>query len=306
MKIGLVRRGYSRTGGAEAYLRRFAEAAVAAGHDACCFPSNGRSAEWPFDAHPRSVERFPAALCRCARSSCRRGDRLRFSLQPRTRLGVRRSIARATACMPPGWSGGRVSSRRGSRGSAALQRQASRDPRARKASLQPGGARQVIANSRMVKREIERHFGYPSEQHPRRPQRRAGSHRGAGRARGEARARTRARRRRLRRCFSRAPAGSGKGLRFAIEAVNAARADRVTLLVAGRGNHSAAAAFEARALPRSGGEMPPLLAAADAFILPTIYEPFSNACLEALAAGLAGHHDRVQWFCGDHRARRGR
>jgi UDP-glucose:(heptosyl)LPS alpha-1,3-glucosyltransferase len=28
------------------------------------------------------------------------------------------------------------------------------------------------------------------------------------------------------------------------------------------------------------------LAAADAFILPTIYEPFSNACLEALAAGL--------------------
>jgi UDP-glucose:(heptosyl)LPS alpha-1,3-glucosyltransferase len=28
------------------------------------------------------------------------------------------------------------------------------------------------------------------------------------------------------------------------------------------------------------------LAAADAFILPTLYEPFSNACLEALAAGL--------------------
>ena len=29
-----------------------------------------------------------------------------------------------------------------------------------------------------------------------------------------------------------------------------------------------------------------LLAAADAFVLPTLYEPFSNACLEALAAGL--------------------
>jgi UDP-glucose:(heptosyl)LPS alpha-1,3-glucosyltransferase len=28
------------------------------------------------------------------------------------------------------------------------------------------------------------------------------------------------------------------------------------------------------------------LAAADAFILPTIYDPFSNACLEALAYGL--------------------
>jgi UDP-glucose:(heptosyl)LPS alpha-1,3-glucosyltransferase len=30
----------------------------------------------------------------------------------------------------------------------------------------------------------------------------------------------------------------------------------------------------------------PLYAAADIFILPTIYDPFSNACLEALACGL--------------------
>jgi UDP-glucose:(heptosyl)LPS alpha-1,3-glucosyltransferase len=32
--------------------------------------------------------------------------------------------------------------------------------------------------------------------------------------------------------------------------------------------------------------MPALYAAADIFLLPTIYDPFSNACLEALAAGL--------------------
>jgi UDP-glucose:(heptosyl)LPS alpha-1,3-glucosyltransferase len=30
----------------------------------------------------------------------------------------------------------------------------------------------------------------------------------------------------------------------------------------------------------------PVYAAADIFILPTIYDPFSNACLEALASGL--------------------
>jgi UDP-glucose:(heptosyl)LPS alpha-1,3-glucosyltransferase len=33
-------------------------------------------------------------------------------------------------------------------------------------------------------------------------------------------------------------------------------------------------------------ELVPVYAAADIFILPTIYDPFSNACLEALASGL--------------------
>src|SRR5262249_45005249 len=33
-------------------------------------------------------------------------------------------------------------------------------------------------------------------------------------------------------------------------------------------------------------DLVPVYAAADIFILPTIYDPFSNACLEALACGL--------------------
>jgi UDP-glucose:(heptosyl)LPS alpha-1,3-glucosyltransferase len=33
-------------------------------------------------------------------------------------------------------------------------------------------------------------------------------------------------------------------------------------------------------------DLVPAYAAADVFILPTIYDPFSNACLEALACGL--------------------
>src|SRR6185369_14360371 len=44
MKLGLVRRGYAETGGAEAYLRRFADAAVAAGHECVLF-----TADWPRD-----------------------------------------------------------------------------------------------------------------------------------------------------------------------------------------------------------------------------------------------------------------
>jgi len=33
-------------------------------------------------------------------------------------------------------------------------------------------------------------------------------------------------------------------------------------------------------------DLRPIYAAADIFILPTVYDPFSNACLEALASGL--------------------
>src|SRR5580704_10626663 len=49
MKIGLVRRGYSRTGGAETYLRRFAEAAAEAGHAIVLFSEQWPPGEWPFE-----------------------------------------------------------------------------------------------------------------------------------------------------------------------------------------------------------------------------------------------------------------
>jgi UDP-glucose:(heptosyl)LPS alpha-1,3-glucosyltransferase len=65
------------------------------------------------------------------------------------------------------------------------------------------------------------------------------------------------------------------------------------LLVAGRGN---AGLYKTKRLRfwreepvqflGEVGDMLPVYAAADIFILPTIYDPFSNACLEALACGL--------------------
>src|SRR5205823_3677011 len=47
------------------------------------------------------------------------------------------------------------------------------------------------------------------------------------------------------------------------------------------------------------GEVPDLrsvYAAADIFILPTIYDPFSNACLEAMASGLPVVTTRANGF----------
>jgi UDP-glucose:(heptosyl)LPS alpha-1,3-glucosyltransferase len=91
-------------------------------------------------------------------------------------------------------------------------------------------------------------------------------------------------------------AGSGwerKGLLFAIEAAALCNDRKMRLLVAGRGN---ARLYKTRRLRfwreepvQFLGEVADMLrvyAAADIFILPTIYDPFSNACLEALACGL--------------------
>ena len=152
-------------------------------------------------------------------------------------------------------------------------------------ALFTGGARRVIANSQMVKDEIIRFYGTPAEHVQ-------VVHNGVPFHTAEPGAR-----KNVRKELAIAPqefvvafAGTGwerKGLRHAIAAVNALK-NPATLLVAGRG--------ERRGLPTSGrvkflGALPgeklrAVLAAADVFVLPTIYDPFSNACIEALAAGL--------------------
>jgi UDP-glucose:(heptosyl)LPS alpha-1,3-glucosyltransferase len=91
-------------------------------------------------------------------------------------------------------------------------------------------------------------------------------------------------------------AGSGwerKGLLFAIEAAALCRNLKMRLLVAGRGNarpyQSKRLGFWREEPAQFLGEVTDMLrvyAAADIFVLPTIYDPFSNACLEALACGL--------------------
>ncbi|PYI70534.1 MAG: hypothetical protein DMF08_11170 [Verrucomicrobia bacterium] len=91
-------------------------------------------------------------------------------------------------------------------------------------------------------------------------------------------------------------AGSGwerKGLLFAIEAMALCKNPEMRLLVAGRGDARPYKTMRLRFWREDPvqflgevADLAPLYAAADIFILPTIYDPFSNACLEALASGL--------------------
>ena len=82
-------------------------------------------------------------------------------------------------------------------------------------------------------------------------------------------------------------AGTGwkrKGLRYAVAALARADIPGAKLVVAGRGRRPASCGFGVMFLGPLR-DVRPLLSASDVFILPTVYDPFSNACLESLAVG---------------------
>ncbi len=147
-----------------------------------------------------------------------------------------------------------------------------------------GGARRVIANSQMVKREATQFYGYPAEQIEVVPN-------GVPLADFHPDSEARALRRKILRLREDEIAvlfvGSGwerKGLRFAITAVTSLGGN-FRLFVAGRGRGRRVGGGVVQRLG-AVRDLPALYAAADIFVLPTHYDPFSNACLEALASGL--------------------
>lgn len=277
MKIGLVRRGHSSTGGAEAYLIRLACALQALGH----VPALVTTADWPDARWPnnqilrlggKSPDDFAAAF-RSAKTGC--DVHLSLERVPgcevyRAGDGVHAAWLARRAAFEPFW------------------RRATRWLNAKHAQLlklenqvfDPANTRAIIANSDLVRREILEHSGFPAEKihvvynglsSPTMPADRAGSRERLGI--GEEK---------LCALF----VGSGwqrKGLRTAIRAVE--KLKNATLLVAGRGPSDAFRSRRALFVGPTDG-LATLFGAADVFVLPTYYDPFSNACLEAMAAGL--------------------
>lgn len=278
MKIGFVRRGHSSTGGAEAYLLRLASAVVREGH----VPQLVTSREWPEGNWPNEfVARLdgssPITFAREVERAASGADVI-FSLERifacdvyRAGDGVHGAWLERRAKFETFWQRSFRWVNGKHRSLLKLERML----------FSNGGARYVIANSAMVRDEIAGRYDFPSERIDVIP-----NGYDAPRISPELRRQRRAELRIADAAFVALFAGSGwkrKGLRTAVDAVRSM--DGVTLLVAGRGNPDAFAGRNVRFLgPRQ--DLQPDFAAADVFVLPTIYDPFSNACLEAWAAGL--------------------
>ena len=153
------------------------------------------------------------------------------------------------------------------------------------------GAGHVVANSEMVKREIVDLYGYPAGKID---VVRTGVPLENFRLDPELREKSRVELKLKPDEIALLFAGSGwerKGLRFAIEAFELTQDRRLRLFVAGRGDargYRPKRFFTKEPVQFLGeiADLRPIYAAADIFILPTVYDPFSNACLEALASGL--------------------
>lgn len=290
LRIAFVRRGYSPSGGAEAYLKRLAQGIVDLGYEAQLVAS----ADWPPDQWP-----FGSITHLRATSATGFADELE-KMRPQLDCDVLMSLERVWRCdvyragdgVHQAW----LNRRR--KFEMPLQRFVRGINRKHRDILQledslfaKGGAGRVIANSEMVKREIVDLYRYPADKiHVVRNGVPLDQFRFDQALREKSRADLKVKPDEIVLLF----AGSGwerKGLRFAIEAMELCRDRKLRLLVAGRGDASGykPKRFFTEEPVRFLGEivdLRPIYAAADIFILPSIYDPFSNACLEALACGL--------------------
>jgi UDP-glucose:(heptosyl)LPS alpha-1,3-glucosyltransferase len=288
LTIAFVRRGYSPSGGAEAYLKRLAQGIVELGHEAQLIATE----EWPPDGWSfGSITRVQA---NSAIGFANELEKLEIHCDVLMSLERvwRCDVYRAGDGVHQAW----LNRRR--KFEMPLQRFVRGINRKHRDILQledslfaKGGAGRVIANSEMVKREIVDLYRYPADKIdivrngvP------VDQFRFDPALREKSRADLKLKPDEIALLF----AGSGwerKGLRFAIEAMELCRDRKLRLLVAGRGDASGykPKRFFTEEPVRFLGEivdLRPIYAAADIFILPSIYDPFSNACLEALASGL--------------------
>lgn len=150
--------------------------------------------------------------------------------------------------------------------------------------LGPGSKTVVLANSEFVKHEIREYYEVPAERihvvyNGYKPPALAEN------ARSETRKELGLNDSEIMLLF----AGTGwrrKGLRFAMRAASGLAEEGVRLVVIGQGSRLGLPPGRGARFLGSVPDIAPYYEAADLFVLPTLYDPFSKACLEAAAHGL--------------------
>jgi UDP-glucose:(heptosyl)LPS alpha-1,3-glucosyltransferase len=292
LRIAFVRRGYSRSGGAEAYLKRLADGVVRVGHEVQLITTD----EWPEEQWSfGSIKRLRAT------SVIGFADELEQT-RPQLNCDVLFSLERVWRCdvyragdgVHRAWLARRrkfeIPLKQFVRGASRKHRDLLQ---LEESLLKERKAGRVIAASQIVVSEITDLYRYPADNIdvvrngvP------LDTFRFDPRLREQSRAELNLKQNQIAVLF----VGSGwerKGLLFAIEALALCKNRKMRLLVAGRGDTRRYKTTRLRFWREEPvhflgevADLTPVYAAADIFVLPTIYDPFSNACLEALASGL--------------------
>jgi len=292
LRIAFVRRGYSRTGGAEAYLQRLGRGIAGAEHGVQLITGE----DWPDD-------QWTFGLVKRLRAKTVTGfaDELE-QIRPQLDCDVLFSLERVWGCdvyrAGDGVHRAWLSRRRKfelplKQFVRAVSRKHGDLSRLEESLFQRRNAGRVIAASQMVADEIANVHGYPADKID---LVRNGVPLDRFRFDPELRETSRVQLKLKPDQIALLFAGSGwerKGLLFAIEAIALCKNRKMRLLVAGRGDARPYKTTRLRfwrddpvQFLGEVTDLVPVYAAADIFILPTIYDPFSNACLEALASGL--------------------
>ena len=298
MRIALIRRRYAESGGAERYVAQLATALASAGHAVHLFANRWTAVPAGVRVHRVPVPPGPAFLgvLGFAWAAHRMARRERFDLVHSFDRTIRPDIYRAGDGCHQAWLDRRRAVEGGVLRALDCVNPLHRTLIGLERHLFRGGCRRVIANSRMVQEEILRYYGaappvvrmiYTGVDLARFHPDRSGTERATLRGR-----------------MGVGPedpvilfAGSGferKGLRFLLQAARRMQGTRgLRIWVLGKGNPDRYRGMAERLgiLDRvsfTGAVADPehWMRAADLFVLPTIYDPFSNACLEAMASGL--------------------
>jgi UDP-glucose:(heptosyl)LPS alpha-1,3-glucosyltransferase len=294
MKLALIRRQFSATGGAELYLQRLLQTLAERNHELHLFAESWSKVPDGVTLHPvktsatratRGLRFAEAVQSELAREKFDCVFSLERTLKQdvyRAGDGVHRVWLERRKQFAPWWKKSFVGLGAFHKNMITLEAQ----------TFDPQNTRRIIVNSEMVKREILEHFRFPVERiHLIRN--------GVDVARFQKgkRAETRARFGVKDGEFLLLFAGSGwerKGLKFVLRAFEQlfsqgnhrhCTASRMKLLVVGKGRKPVS--FSNNVIfSEPANDLENFYAAADLFVFPPVYEPSANVIFEALASGL--------------------